>query len=121
MTQSTLPADVAVAFTEAWTRHDFETAARYVADEVTFDGPLGHTRGAADYLAGLRGLAQAVTGVRIVAVFGDDKQALIMYELQTEPYGPLLCAKQLTVTDGKITTDLLTFDSHLIRRTTPDR
>lgn len=121
MDQPSTPVDVAVAFTEAWTRHDFDTAARYLADDVTFDGPLGQARGRADYLAGLRGLAESVTGVRIVAAFGDEKQALIMYELLTEPYGPLLCAKQLVVTDRRIDADRLTFDSHLIRTANADR
>jgi hypothetical protein len=58
----------------------------------------------------------AVTGARVVAVFGDDAQALIMYELLTGRFGALTCAKLLTFRDGKIQSDRLTFDSYEVRK-----
>lgn len=33
-------AEIARTFTEAWSSGDMETAASYLADDVTFDGPL---------------------------------------------------------------------------------
>jgi hypothetical protein len=41
MTESKKPVDVATAFTEAWTSHDFERAAIFVGKDVVFDGPMG--------------------------------------------------------------------------------
>jgi hypothetical protein len=110
--------DVARAFTESWTSHDLEAAARYLAEDVVFDGPLGHVSGKNAYLESLKSLTQAlgVTGVRVVAAFGGDTQALIMYELITSNFGPLTCAKLLTVRDGAIQSDRLTFDSYAIRK-----
>ena len=95
-----------------------DTAARYIADDVVFDGPLGHTEGKQAYIEGLNGIAQAValTGVKILAAFGDDTQALIMYDLITDRFGALTCAKFFTIRDGKIQTDRLTFDSYQIRQ-----
>lgn len=117
MTEQNTPVAIARAFTEAWTSRDMETAASYVAQDVVFDGPLGHVEGKETYSESLKGLVQAlgVTGVRIVAGFGDDTQALLMYELLTEKFGALTCAKLLTVRDGKIATDRLTFDSYAVR------
>lgn len=46
MTQ-TAPLDIATAFTKAWTGHDLEKAASYVADDVVFDGPMQQSTGKA--------------------------------------------------------------------------
>lgn len=110
------PLDVAIAFTKAWTSQDMKIAAGYVADGVVFDGPLQHSTGAEPYLKGLTGLARDVVGFRMIAAFGDKDQALLMYDLITRPYGTLTCAKHLTVSDGKIQRDKLTFDSYQIRK-----
>ncbi len=110
-------ANIAQAFTEAWTIQDMETAGSYLTDDVVFDGPLGHADGKTEYLAGLSGLVRAlgVTGVHVVAAFGDETQVLIMYELLTEKVGPLTCAKLLSFRDSKIYADRLTFDSYQVR------
>lgn len=112
------PAAIARAFTEAWTGQDMAAAAGYVADDVVFDGPLGHVEGKNAYIESLKGLTRAmdVTGARIIAAFGDDNQALIMYELMTGQFGSLTCAKLFAVRDGKIQSDRLTFDSYEVRK-----
>jgi limonene-1,2-epoxide hydrolase len=111
-------AAIARAFTAAWTSGDFDAAARYAADDVVFDGPMGNTDGKAAYIEGLKGLSRFVglTGANILAAFGDDTQALIMYELITSNFDNLLCAKLLTLRDGKIVRDRLTFDSYKVRQ-----
>ena len=118
MTEEAAPVTVARTFTEAWTSGDMDTAASYVADDVVFDGPLGHVEGKSAYIESLKGLVRnlAVTGARVVAAFGDATQALIMYELLTDRFGVLTCAKLLTVRDGKILSDRLTFDSYPVRK-----
>lgn len=108
-------ATIARTFTQAWTSHDMDTAAGYLADDVTFDGPTGHSVGKQAYIEALTKFAQAVTGVTILAAFGDDSQALIMYDLATAPFGTLTSAELLTFRDGKIVADKLTFDTYPIR------
>jgi SnoaL-like domain len=108
MTERSTPVAIARAFTEAWTSHDMDTAARYLADDVVFDGPASHSTGAQAYMEGLNGFAQRVIGMQMLAALGDDTQALIMYEVTT-PAGTLTCAEHLTIRGGKIQTDRLTF------------
>ncbi|MER8828814.1 nuclear transport factor 2 family protein [Mesorhizobium sp. M0938] len=110
MTQQA-PLDIAIAFTKAWTSHDLEKAATYVADDVVFDGPMQQSTGKDPYLKGLTKLSQDVSGVRLIAAFGDDSQALLMYDLLTDSSGALSCAKHLSTSDGKIRRDKLTFDT----------
>ncbi|MGH2885740.1 MAG: hypothetical protein ACRDPA_24085 [Solirubrobacteraceae bacterium] len=56
-----------------------------------------------------------MTGLEVIAVLGDDNQALIMYEVSTGPFGRLTCGERLTVRDGKIQTDRVAFDTFAIR------
>src|SRR5260370_42030499 len=91
------------------------TAARYLAEDVVFDGPVNHTRGKEAYIEVLNRFAQAVTGLKILAAFGDDTQALIMYDVKTGPFGTLTCAVLHTLRDGKHQTALLTFSEYQIR------
>jgi ketosteroid isomerase-like protein len=112
-------AEIARAFTEAWTSHDMETAASYLADDVTFDGPINHSRGKQDYIAGLTTFAQRVSDLNILAVLGDNEQAMVLYELTAGPGGAATYAEHLTFHDGKIQKDRLIFDSHPMRQGQP--
>jgi hypothetical protein len=115
MNESKKPLDIAIAFTEAWTSHDMDRAARYVGEDVVFDGPMQQSTGAKAYVDGLNGLSKEVKELRMISAFGDEEQALLMYDLITKSYGTLTCAKHLVVRDGKILHDRLTFDSNKIR------
>ncbi|MGH2885739.1 MAG: hypothetical protein ACRDPA_24080 [Solirubrobacteraceae bacterium] len=42
MAEHPSPAGVAVAFTQAWTGHDFAAAAAFLSDDVVYDGPVNH-------------------------------------------------------------------------------
>jgi hypothetical protein len=115
MPEHPTPADVAISFTEAWTSHDMDTAARYVADDVVFEGPLSQATGITEYIEGLSQFAQAVTGLQILAVVADDERAMIMYEVTTGPFGMLRAAEDLVISGGKITRDTLVFDAQAVR------
>ena len=110
------PTALARAFTQTWASHDLDTAAGDLADGVTSQGPVaGQLTGKQAYMAGLTPLARNTTGVNILAAFGDDSQALIMYEAGTATSGTLTCAELLTFRDGTIVADRLTFDTFPVR------
>lgn len=121
MNQNSTPATLARAFTEAWAGHDLDRAATYLADDVTFEGPMSQSRGKAAYLQGLSKFAAAVTGLKILAVYGDDTRAVIMYEVATAPFGMVTTAELLTFRDGKIVADRLTFDTYNVRQSAAPR
>ncbi|HEX8037454.1 MAG TPA: nuclear transport factor 2 family protein [Ktedonobacterales bacterium] len=115
MSQQQTPLAIGLAFTQAWTSHDMDTAASYVAHDIVFDGPMNHTTGDKAYMEALTRFASTVTGLKILAAFGDDQQALIMYEVTTTPFGPIPSAELLTIKDGKIQADRLIFDTSKMR------
>ena len=111
MTESTSPAlDVALAYYHAWTGHDLDKAMTYIADDIVCDAPAGRLEGAAAYRNFMGPFVQILTGSELVAAFGDDQQAVIMYDTETVPVKTAPGAECVTVTDGKITRSLFIFD-----------
>src|SRR6266567_3252156 len=70
MTASTV-AEVAGMYFEAWKAGDFARVHSILADDVTFDGPLGHASNADECVAGLRRMSQIVTDIVIRKTFID--------------------------------------------------
>ena len=74
---------------EAWTNHDLEAARANLAPHVQFHSPAGTMVGPDEYMEAPRGLRQFAMQVvpgslRVIAAMGDDRNALIMYEVTTE-------------------------------------
>ena len=84
---------LARAHLEAWTNHDFDTARGNLAKDVQFFSPAANLVGIDEYMDAPRGLMQFAKQVvpgslRIIATMGDERNALIMYEVSTEG-GPI--------------------------------
>ena len=84
---------LARAHLEAWTNHDFDTARGNLAKDVQFFSPAANLVGIDEYMDAPRGLTQFAKQVvpgslRIIATMGDERNALIMYEVSTEG-GPI--------------------------------
>jgi hypothetical protein len=88
----------AVAFArahiEAWSNHDLETARGNLASDVEFFSAAAHLVGVDEYMDGPRGLVQFARQVvpgslKVIAAMGDERNALIMYQVDTEggPFG----------------------------------
>jgi hypothetical protein len=80
---------LARAHLEAWTNHDLDTARGNLAEDVQFYSPAANLVGVAEYMDAPRGLTQFARQVvpgslRIFAATGDERNALIMYEVSTE-------------------------------------
>jgi hypothetical protein len=81
------------AHLEAWTNHDLEAVRGNLANDVQFFSPAANLAGIDEYMDAPRGLTQFANQVvpgslRVIAAMGDDRNALIMYEVQTEG-GPI--------------------------------
>ena len=80
---------LARAHLEAWTNHDLDTARGNLAEDVQFFSPAANLVGIDEYMDAPRGLTQFARQVvpgslRVIAAMGDDRNALIMYEVSTE-------------------------------------
>jgi hypothetical protein len=111
MTESTSPAlDVALAYHQAWTSHDLDKAMSYIAEDIVCDAPAGRLEGAAAYRDFMGPFVQILTGSELVAAYGDDAKAVVVYDTETVPVKSAPGAECLTVKDGKIIHSLFIFD-----------
>ena len=83
----------AVAFArahlEAWSNHNLDKARGNLASNVEFFSPAGHLVGVDEYMDSPRGLVQFASQVvpgslKVLASMGDERNALIMYQVDTE-------------------------------------
>lgn len=104
------PADTMTAYFDAWQRRDAGSLRGVLADDVVFDGPMGHVEGLEDNLASLRGLFDIVTGVTIQQVFVDGPEVATFYDLHTTEADPITTVNRSHVEDGRITRIRAVFD-----------
>jgi len=107
---STAALDIALAYYRAWTSHDFDQAMTYIAENIVCQAPAGRLDGADAFRGFMGPFAQILTRSNLVAAFGDDTTAVLMYDADTVPVQDAPGAECLTVADGKITHLRIIFD-----------
>lgn len=110
MTQTSTALQTALAYYEAWTAHDFDRAMTFIADDVVCHAPAGRLEGAAAFRAFMEPFTKTVTRSELIAAFGDEHTALLMYDTDTVPVPNAPGAECLTVADGTITQVRIIFD-----------
>lgn len=108
--ETTAAGDVAATYFDAWRAGDFARLRSVLADDVTFEGPLGHASDAEECIAGLKRMSQIVTDIVIRKTFVDGPDVLTWFDLHTATTGPLPTVNWRHVEDGKITWIRVTFD-----------
>jgi hypothetical protein len=101
---------VALDHHHAWTANDIDLAMSYLADDVVCDAPAGRLDGRAAYRAFLAPFAGRLLDSTLIAAFGDQDRALIMYDTRSTLVASAPAAECLTVVHGKITYNRFIFD-----------
>jgi SnoaL-like protein len=102
--------DVALAYHDAWTSKDLERAMTYVADDIVCDAPAGRIEGAEAYRAFMGPFVQILKRAELIAAFGDDRTAIVVYDTETMPVHSAPGAECVTVEDGRIVYSRFIFD-----------
>jgi ketosteroid isomerase-like protein len=100
----------ALAYFRAWTGHDLDTAMAYVAEDIVCDAPAGRLSGAAAYRDFMAPFVQILKNAKLLAAFGDEHTAVVVYDTETVPVPSAPAAECVTVRDGKITYSRFIFD-----------
>ena len=98
----------------AWTSGDLEATRSFLSEDVTFDGPMGHTQGAQAYVEGVAQMAKSVKGIDLKKTFVDGDDVCIMYDLLSEAQGSLPTVNWYHFRDYKIDSVRAYFDPRLI-------
>jgi ketosteroid isomerase-like protein len=111
MTKSSSPAlRVALAYHDAWTSKDMDRAMTYIADDIVCDAPAGRIESAQAYRAFMTPFVGMLLDSHMIAAFGDDETALVIYDTQTKLVESAPAAECVTVRDGKIVRSRFVFD-----------
>jgi hypothetical protein len=101
---------IALAYHAAWTNRDLDQAMSYIAADVVCDAPAGRIEGAEAYRAFMAPFVQNLRTATLIAAFGDDDTALVMYDTTTVPVPSAPGAECVTVKNGRITYSRFLFD-----------
>jgi ketosteroid isomerase-like protein len=111
MTDQPSPAlRVALAYYQAWTSKDLAKAMGHLADDVVCDAPAGRIEGVQAYRQFLGPFAEMLIGTELLAAFGDQSKAVLVYDTRTPPVASGPGAECLTVRAGKIVYNRFIFD-----------
>ena len=110
MTNTSPALTTALAYFQAWTSGDFDSAMAYVADDIVCQAPAGTLEGADAFRAFMGPFSQIVTRSELVAAFGDDTTAVLIYDTDTVPVKDAPGAECHTVVDGTIDLDKADFE-----------
>jgi hypothetical protein len=105
------PRSLASKYFRAWKDNDFVTLWSILADDATFDGPLGRAADADECIRGLQGMSPIVTDVVIQEMFVDGPDVLTWFDLHTTKADPAPVANWSHVENGKMARIQVTFDA----------
>ena len=101
---------IALAYYDAWANKDLETTLSFVTETIVCDAPAGQITGAAGYRGFLESFFKLLNRADLIAAFGDDNEAILLYDNNTVPVPSAPSAGHFTVVDGKITRVRFIFD-----------
>ncbi|MBV9119668.1 MAG: nuclear transport factor 2 family protein [Chloroflexi bacterium] len=104
---------IASTFLDAWTAGDFDTAGNLLAADSRFDGPIAHYRSAREFLEGSRPFVEMLKpGWTRITAFGNDAEALLLYDLHFRTGQSMRIADHYRVADGRIQSETILWDTH---------
>ena len=102
--------DTAVAYHHAWAGGDFEQAMTYVDPDIVCDTPAGPVRGADAFRAFMGPFAATVRSSHLLAAYGDNQHAVLIYDTETPLVSSAPGAEWHTVSGARIVAMRIVFD-----------
>lgn len=109
--------ETALAYHRAWTGGDMAGAMTYVADDVECAAPAGRLEGAEALLGYMGPFARMLTRTELLAAFGDDTTAVLVYDTGSTLVDSAPAAEHVEVAGGRIVRMRLVFEFQAARRT----
>jgi ketosteroid isomerase-like protein len=110
-------AEVVRAYHDAWTGKDYARATALLAGTLTVEVPVNDYPTEESFAAALESFGSMVSSAELLAAMSDGNEAMLLYDLEAGPVGPLRVAEHYTVEDGKITRIRQIHDTAAVRAT----
>ena len=102
---------VARIYVNAIANKDVEKILSVSADDIICSSPIGRLQGIAAFRGFHEGFARMIKKVTVLAAFGDDERAVIVYNAETHPVASAITAELIVVKNGKIASTEVIYDS----------
>ena len=102
---------IAQTYFDAMANRDVDKIISVSTDDVICTSPLGQLRGAQSFRGFQEGFAKMIKKLTLVAAFGDDDKAVIVYDAETHPVASAITSEYIVVKDGKIASTSVIFDA----------
>jgi ketosteroid isomerase-like protein len=104
-------AAIARTYVEAIANKDIDTILEVSTEDVACASPIGKLTGAPAFRGFHEGFARMIKSVTVLAVYGGDDQAVVIYEADTHPVAHALTVELITISGGKIASTDVIYDS----------
>ena len=89
---------------------DIEKILSVSADDIICNSPLGQIAGTIAFRKFHEGFSRMTKRITVLAAFGDDEHAVIVYEADTHPVPKAITAEHIVVKNGKIASTRVIYD-----------
>ncbi|WP_042858948.1 nuclear transport factor 2 family protein [Dickeya sp. NCPPB 3274] len=95
----------------AMAKKDVETIISLSAENIVCTSPIGQITGIERFQSFQEGFARMITNLTVLAAYGDDEQAVVVYDAETYPVPHSVVAELIKVRDGKIASTVVIYDA----------
>ncbi|EJK79863.1 nuclear transport factor 2 family protein [Agrobacterium sp. SHOUNA12C] len=103
-------AKIARTYIEAMANKDVDAIVKISAEDVVCISPIGTITGMQAFRGFQDGFARMLKKMDVLAVYGDDEQAAIVYQVETHPVPHSIVAELIKIKDGKIASSQVIYD-----------
>jgi hypothetical protein len=103
--------EIARTYVQAIANKDVKTILSISTNDVVCTSPIGQTTGLERFRAFHDGFARMITNLAVLAVYGDDEQAVVIYDVETHPVAHAVTAELIKVRGGKLASTDVIYDS----------
>jgi hypothetical protein len=104
-------AAIARIYVEAIANRDVDTILSISKENVVCTSPIGQMTGLERFRAFHDGFARMITKLTVLAIYGDDEQAVVVYDAETHPAPHSVVAELIKVKDGKLASTDVIYDA----------
>ncbi|MEK1893568.1 MAG: nuclear transport factor 2 family protein [Rhizobium sp.] len=102
---------IARSYIDAIINKDVDRILAISADDVVCNSPISKLTGKEAFSGFQDGFARMITNITVLAVHGDDGQAVVVYDAETYPVPHSIVAELIKVKDGKLASTEVIYDS----------
>jgi ketosteroid isomerase-like protein len=102
---------IARTYVDAIANRNVDAIIAVSAADVVCTSPIGRTTGTQKFREFHDGFARMIKKVTVLAAYGDDEQAVIVYNAETHPVPSAVTAELIKVKNGKIVSTDVIYDA----------